>query len=142
MDRVRQHLEAAAGSAPASSVVLRVGLGVVIFLSGAHKLVDPGAWGQYLAPAFARRWPVSVEASMVAFGVSELPFGALLVVGRYTALAAAVVAVSMLGVLVDLSVLFVQTGSGLDVLVRDLGIAVLAAGVALDAATDGQSGDE
>lgn len=109
----------------------RIGLGVVILLAGVHKLVDPAAWGTYLAPWFAARWPVDVGASMVVFGLTEVVVAPFLVLDRYAAIAATVVAVSMAGVLVDLIVLIAQTGEGADVLIRDLGLLVLATGVAL-----------
>lgn len=136
LDRATGRVDDALGRAPDPWILLRVGLGVVILLAGLHKLVDPGAWGTYLAPAFAERWPVSVEFSMLLFGVSELPFGLALIVGAYTTLSAAVVAVSMLGVLVDLGILWLQTGAGLDVAVRDLGLFVLASGVAVRSASE------
>ncbi|PSQ15089.1 DoxX family protein [Halobacteriales archaeon QS_8_69_26] len=126
---------AALGRVAPADDVLRVGLGVVILAAGLHKLVAPDDWGVYLAPLFADRWPVSVEWTMVAFGVSELPFGLALIAGYYTTLAAAVVAVSMLGTLVDLGILWVQTGAGAAVAVRDLSVFVLAVGVTVRSAT-------
>lgn len=134
LDRVTDRTAEVLARGPAADDVSRVGLGVVILLAGLHKLVAPGEWGVYLAPLFADRWPVSVRWTMVAFGLSELPFGAALVAGYYTTFAAAVVAVSMLGTLVDLGILWVQTGAGVDVAVRDLGILVLAAGVTIRSA--------
>lgn len=117
-----------------ADAVLRVGLGVVVLLAGLHKVVAPGPWGQYLAPPLAARWPVSVDATMVAFGLSEVPFGLLLVADRYAALSAAVVAVSMLGVVANLALGALAGERVVDVLVRDAGLLVLATGVALRAA--------
>jgi len=139
LDRAIGWTDDALSRAPRPWVVLRVGLGVVILLAGLHKLVAPDDWGVYLAPLFADRWPVPVDLSMVVFGVSELPFGLALIAGHYTTLSAAVVAVSMLGVLVDLGILWVQTGAGADVAIRDLGIFVLASGVAIRSAGDRES---
>lgn len=133
LDGFERRLAVHGDLAPAA---LRVGLGVVILLAGLHKLVAPGAWAVYLAPAFAAVWPVSVESSMVVFGLTELPVGLALLADRYAALAAAVVAVSMLGVLVDLTVAVAQTGRYADVLVRDLAVTALAVGVALQSAGD------
>lgn len=137
LDRATDRVAGALAGAPAADDVARVGLGVVILLAGLHKLVAPGEWGVYLAPLFADRWPLSVEWTMVAFGVSELPFGLALIGGYYTTLSAVVVAVSMLGTLVDLGILWVQTGAGVAVAIRDFGIFVLAAGVAIRSA-DGE----
>lgn len=117
-----------------ADALLRVGLGVVVLLAGLHKLVAPADWGVYLAPLFARRWPIPVDLTMVLFGLSELPVGLLLILDRFTALAAGIVAVSMAGVVVDLAVAALQTGRFVDVLVRDIGLAVLATGVTLRAA--------
>lgn len=131
-DRVAEVAVALSRRTPAPAVVFRVGLGMVILLAGVHKLVDPGAWSRYLAPAFARPWPFSIDATMIVAGVSELPFGLALVVDRYATAAAAVVAVSLVGTSIGLAVLVVQTGRGADVLLRDLGLAVLAVGVTLE----------
>jgi len=120
--------------------VLRAGLGATILLAGAHKLVAPGAWHAYLAPAFAALWPTGLlplDPAFVAFGVSEVVVGALLLVDRYSSLMAAVVAVSMLGVDVNLAVAMVQGEPVADVLVRDLGLTLWAAGVMLLEARDG-----
>lgn len=114
-----------------ASTVLRVGLGIVILLAGLHKLVAPAVWGDYLAPIFAMHWPVSITLTMVVFGLSELPFGVLLIIDRYTLAAAVVVAVSMAGTVIDLVIAALQTGQFVDILIRDFGLLVLAIGVVL-----------
>jgi hypothetical protein len=114
--------------------LLRVGLGVTILLAGAHKLVAPGDWHVYLAPAFASLWPTGVaplDPAFVLFGVGEVLVGGLLVGDRYSSLAAAVVAVSMLGVVLNLAVALAQGDPFADVLVRDVGLTLYATGVAL-----------
>jgi uncharacterized membrane protein YphA (DoxX/SURF4 family) len=114
--------------------LLRVGLGVTILLAGAHKLVAPGDWHVYLAPAFASLWPTGVaplDPAFVLFGVGEVLVGGLLVGDRYSSLAAAVVAVSMLGVVLNLAVAMAQGDPFADVLVRDVGLTLYATGVAL-----------
>lgn len=113
---------------------MRVGLGVTILLAGAHKLVAPGAWHAYLAPLFASLWPtalVPLDPAFVLFGVSEVVVGWLLVVDRYASLMAAVVAVSMLGVAINLALAVAQGVAVVDVLVRDVGLTLWAAGVTL-----------
>lgn len=116
--------------------VLRIGLGVVILGAGLHKLVAPGAWAVYLAPLFAERWPVGLDLTMVVFGVTEIPVGVALLADRWTTLAAAIVAVSMVGTLGNLAVAWVQTGQFGDTIVRDFGLLVLATGVTLWSAGD------
>lgn len=116
---------------------LRVGLGVVILAAGLHKLVAPGAWAVYLAPLFAVRWPVSLDVTMVVFGVTEVPFGLALLADRWTTIAAGIVAISMLGTVGNLAIAWVQTGKFADTLIRDLGLFVLAVGVTLQSAGEG-----
>jgi hypothetical protein len=61
--------------------LLRLGLGVTILLAGAHKLVAPAAWHAYLSPPLASLWPTALlplAPTFVAFGVSEVAFGLLL----------------------------------------------------------------
>jgi len=114
--------------------LLRVGLGVTILLAGAHKLVAPGAWHAFLAPALVDLWPTAVvplDPAFVLFGVSEVVVGGLLVVDRWSSLMAAVVAVSMVGVDLNLLVALAQGEAVADVLVRDLGLTLYATAVAL-----------
>lgn len=110
-------------------VVLRIGLGVVILLAGLHKLAEPAVWVPYLAPLFAVRWPISIELTMVVFGLSELPVGIALVIDRYTTVASAIVALSMIGTVLNLAIAVFQTGRFIDILIRDLAVLVLAIGV-------------
>lgn len=111
--------------------VLRAGLGVVILAAGLHKFVAPGAWAVYMAPLFAQRWPVGLDLTMVVFGATELPVGLALIADRWTTVAAAIVAVSMLGTVGNLAIAWVQTGQFGDTLIRDFGLFVLATGVTL-----------
>jgi len=117
-------------------VVLRGGLGVAILLAGAHKLVAPGAWHAYLAPPFADAWPVALlplDPTFVLFGVSEVLFGLLLLADWHTPTIAALTALSLVGVVVNLCVGVAVGEPYVDVLIRDLGLALLAFGVALEA---------
>ncbi|MFB6130715.1 MAG: DoxX family membrane protein [Salinigranum sp.] len=131
-----------AGYADDALPVLRLGFGSVMLLAGADKLVAPADWTAYLAAPFAALWPLPVAPSMIANGVVEVAFGLAILADRYTALAAAVVAVSMIGVLVDLAVAAALSGRFVDILIRDLGITALAAGVALLAADETGDADE
>jgi len=119
---------------------LRGGLGVVILLAGAHKLVAPGAWHAYLAPLFADPWPTALlplDPTFVLFGVSEVLFGLLLLADWHTPTVATLTALSLLGVVLNLVVGVAQGRPHADVLVRDVGLTLLAFGVALDAARGG-----
>jgi uncharacterized membrane protein YphA (DoxX/SURF4 family) len=115
---------------------LRVGLGVVILAAGLHKFIAPSAWAVYMAPLFADRWPIGLDLTMVIFGVTELPVAAALLADRWTTIAAAIVAVSMLGTVGNLAIAWAQTGEFADVLIRDFGLFVLATGVTLWSAGD------
>lgn len=134
MEALESYHRAVGRYAALARPLLRVGLGATILLAGVHKLVAPAAWHAYLAPAFAALWPtglVPLDPAFVLFGVSEVLVGGLLVADRYASLMAAVVAVSMLGVVANLAVGVVQGQPVADVLVRDLGLTVYATGVAL-----------
>lgn len=131
----RERYVAAVGDhADAALPVMRIGLGVVILLAGAHKLVAPEVWTAYAAPWVAALWPdalVSFEAAMVLNGWLEVLFGLALVAGVYPAVAAGVVALSLAAVVVNLLTGAAMTGEHVDVLVRDVGLVVLATGVTL-----------
>ncbi len=118
---------------------LRGGLGVVILLAGAHKLVAPAAWHAYLAPPLAELWPtalIGLDPTFVLFGVSEVVFGLLLLADWHTPTVAVLTALSLAGVVLNLGLGVLLGEPWVDVLVRDLGLTLLAFGVALHAATE------
>lgn len=125
-----------AARGPPPSDVHRVGLGVVILVAGAHKVAAPGVWSAYSASIVTALWPISMDATMVANGVIEVGFGLVLLADRHTAVAAAVVAISLLGVVANLALVAVVSGQFVDVLIRDLGLAALATGVTIAAAKE------
>lgn len=119
--------------------LLRGGLGVVILLAGAHKLVAPAAWHAYLAPPLAELWPtalVGLDPTFVLFGVSEVVFGLLLLADWHTPTVSALTALSLAGVVINLGLGVLLGEPWVDVLVRDLGLTLLAFGVALQAARE------
>lgn len=126
LDELLDRFERHGASAPA---IYRVGLGLAIALAGVHKLIDSGAWTVYVADWLAPFLLVSPRTWMVANGVVELGFGALLLIDRYTAAAAAVVALSLAGTVCYLAVVAVTDGRFVDVLIRDVGLTALAIGV-------------
>lgn len=130
-DELEEYLS---GYAERTFPVLRVGLGAVILLAGAHKLVAPGVWTKYAAPWVTDVWPesfLSFALAMRVNGAIEVGFGVALLAGVYTTVAAGIVAVSLLGVVVDLLAGAVLTGKYVDVLIRDIGLLALAVGVTL-----------
>lgn len=116
---------------------LRVGLGVVILLAGLHKLVAPDPWAAYLVPPFDSVLPVSPRAFMLLNGVLEPPFALALLLDRYTTVAAAFVALSLAATLVYLSVASLLGAPFVDIIVRDIGLFVLAVAVTVRSAQRG-----
>lgn len=117
---------------------LRGGLGVVILLAGGHKLIAPAVWHAYLAPPFMDVWPTTVlplDPTFVLFGISEVLFGLLLLADWHTPTVAVLTALSLAGVVVNLGVGVAFGDPYVDVLIRDTGLALLAFGVALHAAS-------
>lgn len=117
--------------------VLRGGLGVVILLAGGHKLIAPAVWHAYLAPPFVNVWPTAIlplDPTFVLFGISEVVFGVLLLADWHTPTVASVTALSLAGVVVNLSLGVAFGDPYVDVLIRDLGLTLFAFGVALHTA--------
>lgn len=117
---------------------LRGGLGVVILLAGGHKLFAPAVWHAYLAPPFVELWPTTIlplDPSFVLFGISEVVFGLLLLADWHTPTVASLTALSLAGVVVNLGVGVAFGNPYVDVLIRDIGLTLLAFGVALNAAS-------
>lgn len=114
--------------------LLRGGLGVVLFLAGAHKLVAPAIWTNYAAPWVTDVWPVwllDFESFMILNGVIEVLFGIALVANVYPTVLAGITALSLLAVVINLGTGALTTGEHVDILIRDLGLVVLATGVTL-----------
>lgn len=116
--------------------ILRIALGGIILLAGAHKLVAPAVWHAYLAPPLLTLWPTAVvplDPAFVAFGVSEVVFGLLILADWHTPTVAFVTALSLLGVVANLALGAAVGEPVVDVLIRDLGLTVFAFGTALTA---------
>lgn len=123
----------AAARAPAPATIARLGLGAMVLLAGAHKLLDPGAWAVYVVPWLEPFILLSPVEFMLVNGWLELAFGLALLVDRYTAVAALVAAVSLTATVAYLLVVWLTAGLFGDVIVRDVGLAALAWAVLLDA---------
>lgn len=114
--------------------ILRMGLGAVILLAGAHKLVAPDVWTEYAAPWVTSLWPeplLPFERAMMINGVFELLFGVALLVGFYTTVTAGIIALALISIVINLLTGAVMTGEFVDVLIRDIGLLALAIGVTL-----------
>ena len=119
----------------AADALARVGLGVVILLAGVHKLLDPAAWAVYIVPPFDRLVLLSPVDFMLLNGVLELPFALALIFDHRTTVAAAFVTASLVATVLYLAVAAALTdGAFVDVLIRDIGLAALAAHVTIRAA--------
>lgn len=105
----------------------------MLVAAGLHKLVDPTAWTVYVVDWLAPWLFVSPTAFMLANGVLELAFGALLLADRYTAFAAFVAAVSLAATTAYLALASSGTGMFGDIVARDIGLTGLAFAVLVDA---------
>lgn len=110
-------------------LILRWGLGGTILLAGLHKLVAPDVWAAYTAPVVVTIWPVSLTLTMIINGAIEIPFGLLVIVDRWTTVAAGIIALSLIGVLGNFGLVLLQTGEFVDIAIRDVGLVFLALAV-------------
>lgn len=123
-----------------SYLLMRIGLGFVILLAGTHKLFEPAVWASYTAPWAADLMSslgIPADLFMRGNGVLEGVLGLAILSDRYTALAAGLVSLSLLAILVNLA----STGSFVDIMIRDIGLFILAVGVALMAAGRSRDSD-
>lgn len=116
-----------------TAALARLGLGAMLVLAGIHKLLDPAAWTVYVTDWLAPWLLVSPTLFMLLNGWLEILFGGLLLGDRFVAPSAAVAAVSLPATVVYLAVVAVTDGLFVDILIRDVGLAVLAWVVLLDA---------
>lgn len=116
-----------------TTALARIGLGIMLVLAGVHKLLEPAAWAIYVTDWLAPWLVVSPRLFMVLNGPLEILFGGLLLTDRFVAPSAAVAAVSLPATVVYLAVVTVTDGLFVDVLIRDVGLTVLAWVVLLDA---------
>ena len=139
MDPVTQWLRrvlAPAVDAVETATIARVGLGAMLVLAGAHKLVAPESWAVYVTDWLAPWLVVSPRTFMLLNGPPELLVGGLLLADRYVAPATAVAAVSLPATVAYLAVVAVTDARFVDVLIRDVGLATLALVVLFDALAD------
>lgn len=112
---------------PRPERVARVGLGLMLVLAGAHKLLAPAAWTRYLIDPIAPFIIVTPVTFMLVNGLLELGFGIALLIGRGTRVAAGVAAISLSATVMYLgAVALLRSGQFTDLMIRDVGLAALA----------------
>jgi uncharacterized membrane protein YphA (DoxX/SURF4 family) len=126
VDALQERATEAASRAPSTATLARIGLGLMVLLAGVHKLLDPGAWALYVVEWLAPLLVVTPVEFMLLNGWLEVAFGLALLVDRYTAVAAAVAAVSLTATCGYLAIVWATAGRFGDVLARDVGLAGLA----------------
>lgn len=113
--------------------IMRYGLGLVLVLVGLHKAVSPGIWASYVAPqfyGFGLDWTLLMQYSSIV----EAGIGIGLVSGRYRRLFSVLAVGSILVVVLNLVIAW----SFFDLIIRDLGLLVLALAVLADAVDERQ----
>lgn len=113
--------------------IARYGLGLVLVFVGVHKLFSPGIWASYVAPqlyGLGLDWTALMQYSSII----EAGIGFGLLSGRYRRTFSALAAVSVLVVVLNL----VLARSFFDLIIRDLGLLVLAIVVLADAIEERQ----
>ncbi len=92
-----------------SSIILRVGLGLVIIWFGWQQASNPSAWIAYL-PTFIKNFSISSTSLIYPYtkdlsvwvylnGWFELVFGALLIIGFYTRIVAFILALHLFNII-------------------------------------------
>lgn len=102
--------------------LVRWGLGIVFLAFGIWQFIDPSYWIGYL-PDQALSVGLSAQQLIIANGILDTALGALLLLGLFTRIAAAVAALHLLSIAVSVG--------WNDVAVRDIGLALAALGVML-----------
>ncbi|GAB3081982.1 DoxX family membrane protein [Intrasporangium mesophilum] len=106
-------------------LILRSAFTIAPILFGIDKFFDyMVSWDAYLAPGFASLSPFSVHTTMYIVGVVEIAAG--VVVALWPRIGAPIVALWLLGIIVNLLVL----GGHLDIALRDLGLCLAAIALA------------
>lgn len=80
-------------------VVVRIGVGLVVFWFGVNQLVDPGAWVRLL-PDYTKALPFSPNGLILFNGTFEVLAAVLLLLGFYTRLVAMIVTIHLAHIVV------------------------------------------
>jgi len=93
---------------------LRLGLAITFIWIGVLIVLDPVAWGAFLKPWAIELLPLPLVTIVMATGILDIIIGGLLLFNFFPALAAAIGAIHLAGILIT---------SGVDaVTVRDIGL--------------------
>ncbi len=100
--------------------VLRIGLGLGLFLAGLDKYFNVLTnWGMYLSPLAERLLPVSATVFMDAMGVAEMAIGLAILAG-WTRIGGYLVMAWLLAISINLAV----AGTFWDLAMRDVEVAL------------------
>jgi uncharacterized membrane protein YphA (DoxX/SURF4 family) len=110
-----------------SPIILRIGISLVLLWFGISQVTNASAWIGWL-PSFTSSWPISQTALVFLNGSFEIILGLMLILGLYTRVAAALIALHLLGI--TLSVGYNEIG------IRDFGLFMAALAIALNGDDD------
>ncbi len=100
---------------------LRLGVGFVFFMFGIDKFKQPEFWLEFMNKQLLFYLPMSPTTFIYLLGGLETIVGFLLIIGLYTRIAAAIAALNLIGIIVQLGIN--------DATIRDVGL--LAAALSL-----------
>ena len=83
-----------------ASLLLRLGIGVAFVGFGVWKFVEPIVWMGYIPPWMSPLIPMTMGTFIVVLGTTECILGALLILGAWTRIVAALVAIHLLAVII------------------------------------------
>src|SRR3989339_648763 len=105
-------------------VTLRLGMSFVFLWFGLNQFFNPAAFLGYLPPAIFES--SFAHAAVIANGIFEVVFGLLLALGLYTRITAAILALHLL-------VITIELGDN-DIAIRDIGLTTATIAIALGGA--------
>ncbi len=104
-------------------LLLRLGAGIVFIVFGIDKFLDPIGWASWAPPWFWSLMPLAETPLMYIVGVTETLLGALMLIGLWTRLAAALTAAHLASIIILIGMN--------EIAVRDIGLLFLALGIAV-----------
>ncbi|MDY6770680.1 MAG: DoxX family protein [Candidatus Nanohaloarchaea archaeon] len=135
MDPERRVATTVARYSDRSETVFRMGLGLVMAGAGIHGMLAPAVWAGYMAPQIAgilSAVGLSPVQVMQVNAVGEALFGLALLADMYTTVVAGLTTLALAAILVNM--ILAGVGSFADIIIRDIGLLFLGAGVTLQAA--------
>ena len=104
-----------------STLILRLGIGIVFLFFGVDKFIHPEVWINWVSPRLLYYFPFPQEVFIYLDGGLESVIGVMLILGFYTRIFALIASLLIVGILATVGVT--------DVTVRD--IAILAGALSL-----------